>query len=96
MSVMTSKGEVPNDFVEIKKLEKVITGLRIEYGAAFGGVAGWEYWDAGSSDKDLMVSKENGGEPWRWVKRIAGILVDDLNGEDKTQSILNGAAGQCN
>lgn len=95
MGVMTSKGEgSANDFVEIKKLEKVIAGLRKEYGEEFGGMAGWEYWDAGSSDKELMVDMGVGGEPWRWVGRIASTLFDDSGAEERKEGILNGAVGK--
>ncbi|TVY34347.1 hypothetical protein LSUB1_G007180 [Lachnellula subtilissima] len=55
-----------NGFVRIEKLQDTIRGLRGMY-EGFGGVAGWEYHDAGMSDGVVY-------EPWSWVKRVGEAL----------------------
>ncbi|KAN0103495.1 glycoside hydrolase family 18 protein [Hyaloscypha variabilis] len=54
-----------NGFLNFTTLESTIGGLRALYGE-FGGVAGWEYHDAGRTD--------GWREPWEWVKRIGDAL----------------------
>ena len=60
----------PNGFVHIETLGQTIKDLRGMY-EGFGGVAGWEYYDAGLTDREEM-------EPWEWVKRIGQALFDPL------------------
>lgn len=48
-------------FVKLSTVQSTITSLRAKY-PTFGGVDGWEYFDAGSSDSLT--------EPWEWVKAI--------------------------
>ena len=54
-----------NGFVNVSTLGRTVRDLRGLYGS-FGGVAGWEYHDAGVTD--------GGREPWEWVKRIGEAL----------------------
>jgi len=54
-----------NGFVNVTTLGQTVRELRGLY-EWFGGVAGWEYHDAGMSD--------GGREPWEWVKRIGEAL----------------------
>jgi len=71
MGVLDSANDgQPNGFVDIETLNGTIKDLRGMYGG-FGGVAGWEYYDAGLTD--------NGMKPWEWVKTIAGALFDPLS-----------------
>jgi hypothetical protein len=34
----------------------------------FGGISGWEYWDAGGTDGEL--------KPWEWVKSIGDVVFE--------------------
>ncbi|KAE9374893.1 glycoside hydrolase family 18 protein [Stipitochalara longipes BDJ] len=54
-----------NGFVNVTTLDQTIGELRRLY-EGFGGVAGWEYHDAGMTD--------GGREPWEWVKKIGDAL----------------------
>lgn len=60
----------PNGFVHIEVLQQTIKDLRIMY-PKFGGMAGWEYFDAGASDSDKM-------QPWTWVKMVGQALFGAL------------------
>jgi hypothetical protein len=60
----------PNGFVHIEPLQETIRNLRVLY-PNFGGVAGWEYYDAGMSDGDVY-------QPWSWVKKVGQALFDAL------------------
>jgi chitinase len=75
LGVTTSEAGYPNGFTPLKKLTAVIRELKEMYGEDFGGVSAWEYWDAGSQDKDMGM--RIGGEPWRWVQRIAKAVFGD-------------------
>jgi hypothetical protein len=59
-----------NGFIDLQTLNQTVRDLRGLYGGGFGGVAGWEYFDAGSTD--------GGIENWEWVKRIGQALFDPL------------------
>ena len=66
MGVLDSENDgSTNGFVDLQTLGETVRGLRGMYGE-FGGVAGWEYWDAGVSD--------GGIEAWEWVKRVGEAL----------------------
>ena len=41
----------------------VIQRLRAHYGNRFGGIMGWEYYEAGVEDEKFE-------EPWEWVKTM--------------------------
>lgn len=70
LGVTTSSAGYPNGFTPLKKLLGTTRELKEKYGDRFGGVSGWEYWDAGTGDKDMGM--QVGGEPWRWVERVSG------------------------
>ncbi|KAH8807630.1 glycoside hydrolase family 18 protein [Xylogone sp. PMI_703] len=81
LGVVTSKEGHASSFVKMKKLVTVIEDLKGLY-PDFGGVAGWEYWDAGSSDKEFGGDGGgNDGKPWRWVKRVGEALFTDTEGD---------------
>ncbi|TAQ87503.1 hypothetical protein B7494_g4166 [Chlorociboria aeruginascens] len=64
-------------FVSIDKLVATIKSLRTMY-TNFGGVIGWEYFDAGANDTSVDPAiKAN--EPWSWVKEIGNALFDMLS-----------------
>jgi len=69
LGVTTSSAGYPNGFTPLKKLLGTVRELKEKYGDTLGGVSGWEYWDAGSGDKDMGM--QVGGEPWRWVARVS-------------------------
>lgn len=64
MGVLDSEND-GSGFVGVDDLKKTIANLRSQY-SNFGGVDGWEYFDAGSSDG---LSK-----PWKWTKQIGQAL----------------------
>jgi len=65
MGVVDS-GNDGSGFVPLSTLNSVISTLRGDYGTNFGGVFGWEYFDAGTGD--------NLSSPWQWVKQIGSDL----------------------
>lgn len=72
ISVAGSLASGENGFLRIEELQETTRGLRKLFGEKFGGVAGWEYFDAGSVGVD-------GGwvdEPWRWVAAIGDALFE--------------------
>jgi hypothetical protein len=90
VGVLTSKDKDYSGFVRIGKLGKVIGKLRKGVDN-FGGIAGWEYSEAGESDKELAEgSPDSNTEPWRWVERVAESLFDALNDEESAQVVSKG------
>ncbi|KAF2670448.1 glycoside hydrolase [Microthyrium microscopicum] len=49
-------------WISLPRLTTVVRGLKAKYGEAFGGVMGWEYFNAGMN--------EPRGGPWQWVKEL--------------------------
>lgn len=72
MGVLDS-GSDGSGFVALKTIQSTIASLLAKY-PTFGGVDGWEYFDAGSSDGD--------GKPWEWVKSIGGSLFGTAAGNN--------------
>jgi len=71
MGVLDSRdGGQPNTWVGVEGLMERIWKLKRAY-PGFGGIAGWEYFDAGSSEKKDL-------QPWEWVKRVGEVLFDDI------------------
>jgi len=67
----------PNGFMRIEKLGETIGELR-EMFEGFGGVAGWEYYDAGCGD--------GGGaplQPWEWVRTVGNTLFAGFGGRSE-------------
>jgi hypothetical protein len=64
----------PNAFLDIERLREVVGMLKDKYEemGGFGGIAGWEYYNAGMSDGDgdTGVKVEN----WEWVRRVGQVL----------------------
>ncbi|KAH8589405.1 glycoside hydrolase superfamily [Bisporella sp. PMI_857] len=61
-----SENGPPNGFQRIANLQVTIKGMRRAF-PHFGGVAGWEYHNAGASDADEM-------QPWQWVHMVGEAL----------------------
>jgi hypothetical protein len=90
VGVLTSKDKDCSGFVRIGKLGKVIGKIRKEFNT-FGGISGWEYSEAGISDKELIEgSTGSETEPWRWVERVAGSLFDALNDDESVPLVPKG------
>jgi hypothetical protein len=90
VGVLTSKGKDYSGFVRIGKLGKVIGKLRKEFNT-FGGISGWEYSEAGISDKELVEgSPEGETEPWKWVEKVASSLFDALNYDESPPIVSKG------
>jgi len=68
---VVDSGSDGGGFVSLNTLKSVIASLRKKY-SNFGGVDGWEYFDAGSNDGFT-------GSPWQWVKQIGNALYDSLS-----------------
>jgi hypothetical protein len=60
----------PNGWLGLETLGKTVRDLRKEY-PGFGGMAGWEYYNAGKSDDEGM-------QPWEWVKKVGEALFGEL------------------
>ncbi|KAG9242895.1 glycoside hydrolase family 18 protein [Calycina marina] len=91
MGVTTSAAGYPNGFTPLKKLLGTVRELKEKYGNSFGGVSGWEYWDAGSGDRDMGM--QVGGEPWRWLQRVAKAVhgaEDEVRGRGRKSMAFNG------
>ena len=56
----------PNGFRRIENLQDTIKEFKGVY-PGFGGVAGWEYYNAGGSDSEYM-------QPWQWVTSVGNAL----------------------
>ncbi|KAK6527104.1 hypothetical protein TWF281_010296 [Arthrobotrys megalospora] len=70
MGILDNPGNGGSGFVSHKRLTEVIRQLRTNY-PTFGGVIGWEYFNAGSAD--------GFSEPWQWVRGISKALYDPYN-----------------
>ena len=64
MGVLDSSND-GSGFVDLSSLQSTIQQLRAQY-STFGGVDGWEYFNAGSSD--------GLGQPWQWDQAIGNSL----------------------
>ena len=65
----------PNDgggFVSLSNLKGIIANLKAQY-STFGGVDGWEYFDAGGAD--------GLSQPWMWTKQIGKALFGSSTGK---------------
>lgn len=75
MGVLDSKND-GSGFVSLKHVKETIKNLKSDY-SNFGGVDGWEYFDAGSSD--------GLNKPWQWVKQIGDSLFGNSSKRDITR-----------
>ena len=69
MGVLDSSND-GSGFVDLSALESTIQQLRAQY-PTFGGVDGWEYFDAGSSD--------GLSQPWQWDQTIGNSLFGGMS-----------------
>lgn len=60
----------PNNYIELGRLRGMLLDLREKF-EGFGGVAGWEYYNAGLSYGAIM-------EPWEWVKKVGEAVYHPL------------------
>lgn len=70
MGVLDSQHDGGSGWESLQTLSGVISTLRRDH-SDFGGVFGWEYFDAGTND--------NMSNPWQWVKAIGGDLFSALS-----------------
>ncbi|KAK6333161.1 hypothetical protein TWF718_010984 [Orbilia javanica] len=70
LGILDHPGNGGSGFVSQKRITEVIRQLRTNY-PNFGGVIGWEYFNAGQAD--------GFSEPWQWVKAIGRALYDPYN-----------------
>ncbi|KAF3909213.1 hypothetical protein ABW20_dc0102542 [Dactylellina cionopaga] len=71
LGVLDNAGNGGSGFVSSSKLVEVIRQLRTNY-PTFGGVIGWEYFNAGASDG-------LGDRPWDWVKTMSNALYNSYS-----------------
>lgn len=69
MGVLTNAND-GNGFVATRYVMETIKQLKAVY-PTFGGVCGWDYFDAGIAN---VTNEEDGTEPWQWVRKIADAL----------------------
>ncbi|KAH8602193.1 glycoside hydrolase superfamily [Bisporella sp. PMI_857] len=79
MGVLTNSND-GNGFVETKQVVETVRHLRREF-PGFGGVYGWDYFDAGMGEVD------GGKEPWQWVQIIRDALYGWLGRRGLMKSI---------
>lgn len=60
LGVLDNANDGGSGWFNVSKYQATIKSLRTTYGASFGGVAGWEYWDAGVKDGLAY--------PYQWVQ----------------------------
>jgi hypothetical protein len=91
LGVVTNPGNGAG-YVPLDKLKEVVKTLTSKYGSKFGGVMGWEYFNA-YREKDLNASRSTQGpEPWMWVFELGHSLGKTTGSyEDAEFRALNGA-----
>jgi hypothetical protein len=67
--------------VDLERLGKCIAKLKAKHGNDFGGVMGWEYFNAGGN-----------GKPDEWVRSIAGMLGRNVISSGSMVSATTGSA----
>jgi len=73
LGVVTNPGNGAGH-VPLAKLQDVVKTLSSKYGSQFGGVMGWEYFNA-YRDKDILAKRRpEGPEPWMWPFELAHAL----------------------
>jgi hypothetical protein len=73
LGVVTNPGNGAGH-VPLAKLQDVVKTLSNKYGTQFGGVMGWEYFNA-YRDKDILAKRRpEGPEPWMWAFDLAHSL----------------------
>jgi cyclin-dependent kinase len=70
-------------FVDMDRLGRCVTKLREKYGDNFGGIMGWEYFNAGGA-----------GKPEEWVRHLAGLLGKPVSSPTGGQSTASAALTQ--
>lgn len=60
LGVLDNPADGGSGWFNMTKYQATIKSLRTTYGSAFGGVVGWEYWDAGAKDGLAW--------PYQWVQ----------------------------
>jgi hypothetical protein len=88
LGVVTNPGNGAGH-VPLAKLQDVVKTLSSKYGSQFGGVMGWEYFNA-YRDKDILAKRRpEGPEPWMWPFEIAHALGKlDISYEEAEQKAL--------
>jgi hypothetical protein len=73
LGVVTNPGNGAGH-VPLANLQNVVQALSTKYGTQFGGVMGWEYFNA-YRDKDILGNRRpEGPEPWMWAFEVAHTL----------------------
>lgn len=74
LGVLDNSNDGGSGFVPLVQLENVVAQLAATY-QPFGGVSGWEYFDAGKGDGDA--------HPWQWVKAVGHALFNGALSKSK-------------
>jgi len=66
--VLTHPGNGGSGHVSLERLKSVVDGLAGRYGSDFGGVMGWEYFNAG-------METDGAKGPWEWVTEVGSAFI---------------------
>ncbi|KAK8244994.1 glycoside hydrolase superfamily [Phyllosticta capitalensis] len=69
VGVLTNCRNGGSGWVDVGRLSAVVTALRSR-GSRFGGVMGWEYFNAGSNEGEEGHDIACASRPWEWVKAV--------------------------
>ncbi|EKG11519.1 Ubiquitin-associated/translation elongation factor EF1B [Macrophomina phaseolina MS6] len=88
LGVLTNAGNGGSGYVECRVLEDVLRVCRARYpGPAgggppglrcFGGVMGWEYFNAGARDGEGGADAPHESRPWEWARRVGRVVRSAL------------------
>lgn len=67
LGVLTHPGNGGSGHVPLEVLRGVVAELARRYGERFGGVMGWEFFNAGTE----VLGREN----WEWVREVGDVFV---------------------
>ena len=77
---VVTNAENGSGFVHAERLGRCVTKLKEKYGNEFGGVMGWEYFNAGGD-----------GRPEEWVRNLARLLGRSISASSTTSTGERGA-----
>lgn len=69
LGVLTNPGNGGSGHISLDRLKSVVEGLVGRYGRDFGGVMGWEYFNAG-------MEKGDAKGPWEWVTEVGSVFIN--------------------
>jgi len=89
--VLTNPGNGASGYVPLERLKSVVDGLWGRYGAEFGGVMGWEYFNAGLGEEEARRDGLEEG-PWEWVRRVGSVYLSTSLSAPRPEAATAGAS----